>query len=284
MRLPIEAPHEVNKIRNSVHADPERLRSYVAHMVENWPATYPVAVGTVRPNADRMPMLSATTSAPRVPLLDPATAAGASLQFIAAARQLLGGLPNSVSVWAHTPHVAKFFVPFFVAFERDGAGSILPARLRLMVLLKTHYLHDAHYLLAHHTALSHCAGLTGKQLAALSLTGAEQSPEFTPRERAAIAWAAQVAHNIAKRDETVFNELTKHFNTAEIVELTGLCAIASNADLVYNALRVPLEPESIVATLNNKVAIDATRIKIYLQTVLTEWPQAWPQLDVGVAR
>ncbi|MEQ1773454.1 MAG: carboxymuconolactone decarboxylase family protein [Burkholderiales bacterium] len=283
MRLPIEEQHEVNKIRNSVHANPERLRNYVARMVENWPEKYPAAVSNVRLNAAGMLALPATTSAPRVPLLDSAVAPRASSQFIAAAQQLLGGLPNSICVWAHTPHVAKFFVPFFFAFERDGAGSILPAPLRLMVLLKTHHLHNAHYLLAHHTVLGRSAGLTSEQLAALSEAREDQSPEFTPRERAAIAWAAQVAHNVAKRDETVFNELTRHFSEAEVVELTGLCAICSNADLVYNALRVPLEPASKVASLNNEVAIDATRIKVYLQTVLADWPQEWPQLDLGVA-
>ena len=284
MRLPIEAQHEVNKIRNSVQADPERLRTYIARMVDNWPAKYPAAAGAVRANAAGVTVLPVTASASRVPLLDPATAPRASTQFMMAAQRLLGGLPNSVRVWAHTPHVAKFFVPFFFAFERDGAGSVLPATLRMMVLLKTHHLHAAQYLIAHHTILGRAAGLTDEQLAALADVRAQQSREFAPREQAAIAWAAQVAHNNAKRDEAVFDELKKHFNDTEVVELTGLCAIGSNADLIYNALRVPLESLSTISALNSEVALDAASIKAYLQSVLADWPQEWPQLDVGAAR
>lgn len=281
MRLPIEEQHEVDKIRTSVRADPGRLKAYVERLVENWPTTYSAAVGGTHPRPAGVPVVPATMSAPRVPLLDPGTAPRAGAQFIAAAQRLLGGLPNSIRVWAHTPHVAKFFVPFFYAFERDGAGSVLPATLRLMVLLKTHHMHAAHYLLAHHTALGRTAGLSDAQLAALGDAQTENSPHFAPHERAAIAWAAQVAHNTAKRDETVFNELARHFNDAQVVELTGLCAICSNADLVYNALRVPLESPAGIAALNREVAIDATRIRTYLQTVLADWPREWPQLDAG---
>lgn len=282
MRLPIEEQHEVDKIRTSVRADPARLKSYVERLIENWPAQYPPAVGRIDPRPAGLPAVPASMPAPRVPMLDAASAPRASAQFMVAAQRLLGGVPNSVRIWAHTPHVAKFFVPFLFAFEHDGAGSVLPAALRLMVLLKTHHLHAAHYLLAHHTVLGRAAGLTEAQLDALGVAGAEKSPLFTPRERAAIAWAALVAPNTAKRNESVFNELAKHFSDAEVVELTALCAICSDADLVYNALRVPLESPVEIAALNSKIATDASHIKVYLQTVLADWPQEWPVLDAGV--
>ena len=281
MRLPIEEQHEVDKIRNSVRADPERLRAYVARLIENWPAEYPAAVGGGLSSQGGLPVIPAMMPAPRVPLLDPEEAPLASVQFMVAAQRLLGGLPNSMRLWAYTPHAAKFFVPFFFAFEHDGAGSVLPATLRLMVMLKTHHQHRAHYLLAHHTVLGRAAGVTEAQLAALGAGRAHASPLFAPREQAVIAWAAQVACNTAKRDEKVFDELAKHFNDAEVVELTGLCAITSNADLIYNALRVPLESAAEIAALNGEVAIDAVRIKSYLRSVLADWPAEWPPLDAG---
>ena len=41
MRLPIEEQGEVDKIRQSVRADPKRLKAYVARLVEHWPQAFP---------------------------------------------------------------------------------------------------------------------------------------------------------------------------------------------------------------------------------------------------
>jgi len=194
---------------------------------------------------------------------------------------LLGGLSNAVRLWAHTPHVGKLFVPFFFAFERDGAGSGLPARVRLLVLLRTHHVHAASYLLAHHTVLARAASLDDMQLASAALGATADQDGLTRAERVAVAWAEQVARNTAKRDDRVFGELKQHFSDAQVVELTALVAIASNADLIYNALRVPLEGPAEIGALNGAVAGDAARINAYLQSVLADWPQQWPALDVG---
>ena len=176
------------------------------------------------------------------------------------------------------------FLPFYFAFERDGVGSLLPAQLRLMVLLKTHHTHNARYMLAHHTLLSRASGLDEQRLNALSRADAAVAPLFSPRERAAIAWAALVATNSAKRDEAVFGELKKHFNHAEIVEMTALCAIASNADLIYNALRVPLEPAAELAALYPAVVAEPARLRRYLETVVADWPSMMPVIDAGPRR
>jgi alkylhydroperoxidase family enzyme len=199
-----------------------------------------------------------------------------------AARQLTGGLSNAVRIWAHTPHVAKFFLPFFVAFERDGAGSLLPVRVRLLALLRTHHVHAASYMLAHHTTLGRAAGLGEVELAVVGLEDLPtQEKALAPAEHAAVAWATQVARNAAKHENQRFDELRQYFTDAQVVELTGLVAIASNADLVYNALRVPLETGAEIRALNAAVAIDAGCIRTYLQSVLAAWPEQWPRLDVG---
>ena len=216
-----------------------------------------------------------------MPLIHANGAGADTARFITTASALFGATTNAIKVWAHTPHVAKMFVPFFFAFERDGAGSILPAPLRLMILLKTHHMHNARYLLAHHTALGRAAGLSESQLAALSHADAATSSEFSLPERAAIAWAAQVAPNIAKRNDAGFDELKKYFNPAEVVEITALCAITSNADLIYNALRVPAEPDADIIALYPAVAVDPARLRHYLEQVIADWPTEWPRIDAG---
>ncbi len=280
MRLPIEEQHEVDKIRTSVRADPAKLKAYLERIVEYWPREFPQAM-KLKPAANAGALPAGGGRRCRVPLLESNTAGPDGARFIAAAHAILGAATNAVKVWAHTPHVAKMFVPLYFAFERDGAGSLLPAPLRLMILLKTHHIHRAPYMLAHHTVLGRLAGLTQAQLAALSRTDAPASAEFAPRERAAIAWAALVAPNIAKRDEAVFNELKKYFSDAQVVEITALCAIMSNADLIYNALRVPVEPVAEIIALYPAVGADPARLKRYLEQIVADWPTQWPEIDAG---
>lgn len=278
MRLPIEDTHEVDKIKTSVRTDPVKLRAYLERMLEHWPRDFPATEPVTPLPAGAVP--AGDVRGCRVPLLD-AAAGGDSARFIAAADALIGGVTNAVRVWAHTPHVAKLFLALYFPFERDGLGSGLPAPLRLMLLLKTHHQHDARYLLAHHTLLGRAAGLSEAQLAALAREDAHEADVFAPRERAAIAWAAQLAHNTAKRDERVFGELQRHFGHAELVEMTALCALTSNADLIYNALRVPLEPASTLAALYPAVTVEPLRLERYIRRVVADWPTVMPPIDAG---
>jgi len=131
-------------------------------------------------------------------------------------------------------------------------------------------------MLAHHTLLGRAAGLDEERMHALSRADAAVAGEFSPPEQAAIAWTALVATNTAKRDETVFVELEKHFTHAEVVEMTALCAIASNADLIYNALRIPLEASDELAIMHSVVGVDPGRLRCYLETVVSDWPEVAP--------
>ena len=280
MRLPIEPQHEVDKIRVSVRTDPNKLKAYIERIVVHWPHEFP-PFPLAKRLSDAIAVPAGDSRACRVTLLDSAIASADSLRYMRAADALLGAPTNAVRVWAHTPHVAKMCLPLFYAFERDGLGSVLPGSLRFMITLKTHHVHSASYLLAHHTVLGRAAGLSEAQLTALSREDGTASDGFTAPERAAIDWAMQVARNTAKRDDTVFNELKKHFNHAEVVEMTALCAVTNNLDLIYNALRVPVESTSEIAALYKTVAGDPARLEKYLEQVVADWPQELPEIDAG---
>lgn len=92
-----------------------------------------------------------------------------------------------------------------------------------------------------------------------------------------------MAPNTAKRNDVVFDELKRHFDDAEVVELTGLCAISSYADLFYNALRVPLEAPAEIEALSGAIGIDPERVRTYLQTLLADWPGEFPVPDAAAA-
>ena len=281
MRLPIEAQSEVEKIKVSVGADPARIEAYIGQMLKNWPGEFPVP-----PGAASQPITTVSTSnhglpqsamrPPRVPLLDPHSAQGETARFFRNAEQLLGAAPNAVRIWAHSPYIVKLILPLVVTLQREGAGSILPIALKAIVRIRTSHAHRAPYSLAHATAMARAAGVTEEQLEALPAANCANSPHFTARERAALVWAEQMAPNAAKRHEDGFSELKKHLSNAEIVELTGLCALSSQLDLIQNALRVPLERASEIERMNRTLRLEPQQLRAYLENLLAQWPREFP--------
>ena len=64
-------------------------------------------------------------------------------------------------------------------------------------------------------------------------------PLFSPRERAAIAYAREVAMECRVRDET-FARLREHFDDREIVDVAAMAAI----ERFYNGIAIPLGLEA----------------------------------------
>jgi len=289
MRLPIEEQGEIDKIKSSIRANPERIKAFIETLIKTWPTDFPSpsSVGDTDTNAVRSALTAPDAKAPVktmpgigspcLPMLNADEGAVDSARFLSAARTLLGGISNAHRIWAHSPHVAKLFLPYQISLEREGVGSILQTPLKLLVLIRTAHLNAATYSLAHRTALARAAGISEERLAALGTEDCGASPLFSARERAALVWAHHIADNSAKRREDIFDELKIHFSVAEIVELTGTCAMANRLDLVHNALRVPLESPEQIEALNRSVRLDPARIKAYLQTLLADWPQQFPE-------
>lgn len=58
---------------------------------------------------------------------------------------MLGRVPHSYRVLARSPIVAMMLVPFNAVLQRQGAGSILPTRLKEMVVIKTSHVNGCRY-------------------------------------------------------------------------------------------------------------------------------------------
>lgn len=281
MRLPIEAQGEVDRIKVSVRADPVRIKDYIAQVLENWPSEFPlVPCATVASVPAEVPRPgSAPVSAPpasRLALLDPQSAQGETARFFSNAELLFGAITNAVRIWAHSPYIAKLILPLVATLQREGAGSILPSALKAMVRIRTSLAHEAAYSLAHGIAQARATGVTESQIAALIAGKHADSPCFNAHDRAALIWADYVAPNTAKRHDDIFEELKRHFSDAEMVELTGLCALSSQLDLIQNALRVPLESPAEIERINRMVYLDPQQLRSYLANLLADWPQEFP--------
>ncbi len=83
--------------------------------------------------------------ADRIRLVRDQELTGETSRLFAAVIAMLGRVPNSYRVLARVPLVAKLLIPFNAAMQRQGAGSILTAKIKEMVIIKTSHLNGCRY-------------------------------------------------------------------------------------------------------------------------------------------
>jgi alkylhydroperoxidase family enzyme len=59
--------------------------------------------------------------------------------------QLLGRTANLVRILAHSPGLARWFLPFVAAVRQPNAGAVSDVRLRNLAVLKTSTLNGCRY-------------------------------------------------------------------------------------------------------------------------------------------
>jgi alkylhydroperoxidase family enzyme len=279
MGLPLEAQHEIDKIKLSLRSDPVKLKAYLGQLIEDWPDEFPLpaAAATAPQPANGQhyqPQLAPIKSV--LPLVDPQTATGEAAGYLDAARRLYGGISNATRMWAHIPYIAKAFPPYQIVMERAGAGAVLPRTLTAMILLRTANQNFAAYSIAHRSVFARNAGLSNDQMTALARPDCTDTALFSLAEHAALRWTDECVTNMAKRRDDLFCEMKKYFGDGELVEITGLCAMANHIDLTQNALRVPLESAAEIEALNSEISVDPNRVRTYLEMLYASWPEEFP--------
>jgi len=74
-----------------------------------------------------------------------------------------------------------------------------------------------------------------------------ESPLFGEREKAVIRWAELVTWNEARYDNDAYAQLAKHFDSAEIVELTTVAAFRGLMNRFMDSLQIELEGPELQA-------------------------------------
>lgn len=110
----------------------------------------------------------------------------------------------------------------------------------LIELIKTRVsqINGCGYCIDMHTKDALAAGETGQRLHLLAAW--REAPFYTPRERAALAWAEELTL-IAGRHvpDELYAEARRHFSEKELVDLT-IAVIAING---WNRIAIPFQPE-----------------------------------------
>ena len=100
---------------------------------------------------------------------------------------------------------------------------------------------------------------------------------LSEREKAAVLWAEHVTKNTARSRDDVFERVRSIFDEQEIVELTMICGLFNFRNRYMDSLRIPLEPMEEVDKIKTSGRLNTDNLKAYLQFVLENWPETFPE-------
>ena len=72
-------------------------------------------------------------------------ATGVVKEIFDASNQLLGRTANLMRILAHSPYLARWFLPLVAAVRQPNAGAVSDVRLRNLATLKTSTLNGCNY-------------------------------------------------------------------------------------------------------------------------------------------
>jgi AhpD family alkylhydroperoxidase len=140
-------------------------------------------------------------------------------------------------VWARAPAPMLGFMHFAAAVDRRGSPIEPP--LRSLVTVKVSQLNRCSFCVDLNVAKLQKSGIAIEKAAALARH--ETSPLFSPKERAALDYAAAMTKTGAGVDEETFVRLRGFFDDDAIVELTALVALQNASSKFNAALAIPAQ-------------------------------------------
>jgi uncharacterized peroxidase-related enzyme len=175
----------------------------------------------------------------RLPLVADSEASQDVAAIYAGARKCLGWVSNCTRTVAYSPPVAKWWVPFVAAVEKESGGT-LSGRYKQMAVIRTSAINACAYCLGHAHSVGRATGLNGEEIAAVE-GDYRNSPLLSDAETLVVRWAELVTRNEARRDSECWNGLAEHFSPQELVELTAVICLFNMMNRFNEALRVDLD-------------------------------------------
>ncbi len=146
-----------------------------------------------------------------------------------------GNVPNMFRTMAHRPQIFETMIAHFEAVLQTGT---VPLRLKELVIVRTSQLNGCEYCLASHSQIALRLGWTREQLDGLA--HASVRSDFTAAEKAALRLAEQMTLDANGIPDEDFDNLRKHFDEGEVVELMAAIGLFNYFNRFNNALQ--LEP------------------------------------------
>ncbi|MEK9723454.1 MAG: carboxymuconolactone decarboxylase family protein, partial [Rhodospirillaceae bacterium] len=179
--------------------------------------------------------------------------------------KLMGRVANALRVASHSPRVAQALVGFMIPTLRHEVTENVPVRIKAIVILKTSLLNACAYCVGHNTALSRAVGYSDEQLAALE-GDYMSSALFADDEKAAIQWAECLTLRTYNQKPEAMEALKRHFNEAQIVEITMVSGFFNFWNRFTDSLQVDIEASEQVGLIRNSRKVDVDDYLRYMQS------------------
>ncbi len=172
----------------------------------------------------------------RIPLLEREQV---SPQVAALYDQLLatrGVVPNMFKALANVPPLVLGIAQFLAPLMADNA---LSGWYKELLATRVASLNQCEYCISAHRHLAAKRGATSEQIASLDTY---ESGPFSEKEKVGFRFAGLLHASGHAVNEAAYESVRAHFSTAEIVELTAVCAAFEFFSRVNSSLRIPVTP------------------------------------------
>jgi AhpD family alkylhydroperoxidase len=200
-----------------------------------------------------------------IPVVSDQEATPEQAVLFAGCTKLMGRIANALRVAAHAPKIAQALIGFMIPTLREEVTGALSIKIKSLTILKTSMLNGCDYCVGHNTALGKAVGFSDQQIAAIEgdYNGSEL---FSAAEKAAIAWAECLTLITYRQKPEVMEELKRHFNNEQVVEITMVSGFFNFWNRFTDGLQVDIEAKEQVGLIRKSKKIDVNEYVAYMRS------------------
>lgn len=171
-------------------------------------------------------------------------------EAFAAARKMLGFVPNAMLILQRKPAMVKAFMA--LAGTVLGPGGEVNSGFKELIAHVVSHAAGCQYCMAHTAGGALHKGVSADKLAAI--LEFQTSPLFTPAERAALACASAAASAPNAVTDELFAGLKQHWSEDQVVEIVAVISLFGFLNRFNDTMATPLEDEPLAVGRQHLVA------------------------------
>jgi alkylhydroperoxidase family enzyme len=148
-------------------------------------------------------------------------------------KRRVGKVLTPFKAWAYRPGITFLMSMYQQSIE---SSKITPPALKRMVCLRAAQMIGCVFWIDINAAGGSRVGISEEKLAALAEYA--ENPLFTPAERAALRYTEEMTLSSVDVPDDVFEDVKRHFNTEQIVDLTATIALENMRARFNRALQI----------------------------------------------
>lgn len=147
-----------------------------------------------------------------------------------------GSFSSLVGVMANRPPVLEHSFGLLLDLKTE---EVLPKRYLELALVTVSKLNECTFCVSNHTPRLQAAGISDE--AALNILNFETIDEFDEVDRLVIGYAIAVTNDFHRVRDSMFDQLRRHFDDAQIVELTWRIALCGAFNRFNDVLQTEVD-------------------------------------------